>query len=240
MARVSRIMRLVDFLRGREATTIAEISAALDVSVRTVHRDIATLREQGMPIASDTGPGGGVRLERDRGVTAVHLSIEEVVALWLAASLSSTGSSLPWGSAARSGLDKLFASVPRERARNMRELCQRVVVGRPASPRVLSELGAPPAELLAVFEQAFREQVCLSFDYEDRNGRRTRRCVEPHGLLVESPVWYILARDVEKQAARMFRMDRVHRPRRVPERSFTPDMEGLKAQALAQRSEGPR
>ncbi|QSQ14880.1 WYL domain-containing protein [Myxococcus landrumensis] len=240
MARVSRIMRLVDFLRGREATTIAEISAALEVSVRTVHRDIATLREQGLPIASDTGPGGGVRLERDRGVTAVHLAIEEVVALWLAASLSSTGSSLPWGSAARSGLDKLFASVPRERARNMRELCQRVVVGRPASPRVLSELGAPPAELLAIFEQAFREQVCLAFDYEDRNGKRTRRCVEPHGLLVESPVWYILARDVEKEAARMFRMDRVHRPRLVPERRFTPDMEGLKAQALAQRSEGPR
>ncbi|WP_241758115.1 helix-turn-helix transcriptional regulator [Myxococcus landrumensis] len=233
-------MRLVDFLRGREATTIAEISAALEVSVRTVHRDIATLREQGLPIASDTGPGGGVRLERDRGVTAVHLAIEEVVALWLAASLSSTGSSLPWGSAARSGLDKLFASVPRERARNMRELCQRVVVGRPASPRVLSELGAPPAELLAIFEQAFREQVCLAFDYEDRNGKRTRRCVEPHGLLVESPVWYILARDVEKEAARMFRMDRVHRPRLVPERRFTPDMEGLKAQALAQRSEGPR
>ncbi|WXH32818.1 hypothetical protein WA016_06815 [Myxococcus stipitatus] len=233
-------MQLVDFLRGREATTIAEISSALGVSPRTVHRDIATLREQGLPIASDTGPGGGVRLERDRGVTAVHLAVEEVVALWLAASLSSTGSSLPWGSAARSGLDKLFASVPRERSRSMRELCQRVVVGRAASPRVLAELGAPPAELLAIFEQAFREQVCLSFDYEDRNGKRTRRCVEPHGLLVESPVWYILARDVEKEAARMFRMDRVRRPRLVPERSFTPDMEGLKAQALAQRSEGPR
>lgn len=233
-------MQLVDFLRGREATTIAEISSALGVSPRTVHRDIATLREQGLPIASDTGPGGGVRLERDRGVTAVHLAVEEVVALWLAASLSSTGSSLPWGSAARSGLDKLFASVPRERSRSMRELCQRVVVGRAASPRVLAELGAPPAELLAIFEQAFREQVCLAFDYEDRNGKRTRRCVEPHGLLVESPVWYILARDVEKEAARMFRMDRVHRPRLVPERSFTPDMEGLKAQALAQRSEGPK
>src|SRR5215217_627495 len=239
MARVSRVMRLVDFLRGREATTVAEISAALGVSPRTVHRDLATLREQGLPIASDTGPGGGVRLERDRGVTAVHLSVEEVVALWLAASLSSTGSALPWGSAARSGLDKLFASVPRERSRSMRELCQRVVVGRPATARVLSELGAPPEELLAIFEQAFREQVCLAFDYEDRHGKKSRRCVEPHGLLVESPVWYVLARDVEKSAARMFRMDRVHRPRLVPERRFIPDMEGLKAQALAQRSKGP-
>ncbi|WP_223785645.1 YafY family protein [Myxococcus sp. AS-1-15] len=232
-------MRLVDFLRGREATTVGEIASALEVSERTVHRDLATLRGQGLPIASDTGPGGGVRLERDRGVTAVHLSVEEVVSLWLMASLSSTGSALPWGDAARSGLDKLFASVPKERARGMRELCRRVVVGKPATERVLAELGTPPRELLAVFEQAFREQVCLSFDYVDRHGKKSRRCVEPHGLLVEAPVWYVLARDVEKSAARMFRMDRIQRPRRVPGRHFTPDMEGLRAQALAQKGKGP-
>ncbi|MFP2926487.1 helix-turn-helix transcriptional regulator [Pyxidicoccus sp. 3LG] len=230
-------MRLQDFLRARESTTVAEIAEALEVSVRTVHRDLATLREQGVPISSDSGPGGGVRLERDRGLTAVHLSLEEMVALWLAANLSATGSTLPWGSAARSGLQKLFASVPRERARGMRELCRRVVVGRPASVRVLAEVGVPPEELLAVFERAFREKVCLAFDYRDRHGQATRRLVEPHGLLVEAPVWYVLARDVEKSAARIFRMDRIRRARVVPERSFVPDMEGLKAQAVAQRQQ---
>ncbi|QDE84644.1 helix-turn-helix transcriptional regulator [Myxococcus xanthus] len=240
MARVDRVMRLLDFLRGRDGTTVAEIAEALDVSARTVHRDLATLREQGLPLSSDTGPGGGVRLERDRGVAAVHLSQEEVVALWLAANLSATGSTLPWGSAARSGLQKLFASVPKERARGMRELCRRVVVGRPASVRVLADVGTPPEELLAVFERAFREQVCLSFEYRDRHGKATRRIVEPHGLLVESPVWYVLARDVEKAAARMFRMDRIRRARLVPDRPFTPDMEGLRAQAEAQRADGAR
>ncbi|MBZ4422433.1 YafY family protein [Myxococcus sp. RHSTA-1-4] len=232
MARVNRVMRLHDFLRGREATTVAEIASALEVSVRTVHRDLATLREQGVPISSDTGPGGGVRLERDRGLTAVHLSLEEVVALWLAANLSATASALPWGSAARSGLEKLFASVPRERARSMRELCRRVVVGRPASARVMEELGTPPEELLAVFERAFSGQVCLSFDYRDRHGNATRRMVEPHGLLVEAPAWYVLARDVEKSAARLFRMDRIRRARVVPERTFVPDMEGMLAEAF--------
>jgi predicted DNA-binding transcriptional regulator YafY len=235
MARVDRVMRLHDFLRAHEATTVAEVAAALEVSVRTVHRDLATLREQGVPISSDSGPGGGVRLERDRGLTAVHLSLEEVVALWLAANLSATATSLPWGSAARSGLEKLFASVPRERARSMRELCRRVVVGRPATPRVLAELGTPPEELLSVFERAFARKVCLSFEYRDRHGHASRRLVEPHGLLVEAPAWYVLARDVEKSAARMFRMDRIRRARLVPERSFVPDMEGLKAQALSQR-----
>ncbi|HZI11430.1 MAG TPA: WYL domain-containing protein, partial [Myxococcus sp.] len=235
MARVDRVMRLLDFLRGREATTVADIAAAMEVSPRTVHRDLATLREQGLPISGDSGPGGGVRLEGERGVTAVHLSLEEVVALWLAANLSATATGLPWGSAARSGLQKLFASVPRERARGMRELCRRVVVGRPATARVLAELGTPPEELLAVFERAFREGVCLSFEYRDRHGQPSRRLVEPHGLLVEAPVWYVLALDVEKAAARMFRMDRIRRPRRVPERRFTPDVEALKALAQAQR-----
>lgn len=237
MARVDRVMRLHDHLRAHEATTVAELAAALGVSARTVHRDLATLREQGVPISSDSGPGGGVRLERARGLTAVHLSLEEMVALWLAANLSATATSLPWGRAARSGLEKLFASVPRERARSMRELCRRVVVGRPASPRILAELGTPPEELLAVFERAFARKVCLSFEYRDRHGQPSRRLVEPHGLLVETPAWYVLALDVEKSAARMFRMDRIRRARLVPERSFIPDMEGLKARALAQRKE---
>ncbi|NMO17386.1 WYL domain-containing protein [Pyxidicoccus fallax] len=237
MARVNRVMRLHDFLRGREATPVAEIASALEVSVRTVHRDLATLREQGVPISGDTGPGGGVRLEGERGVTAVHLSLEEVVALWLVANLSATTSALPWGRAARSALEKLFASVPRERARSMRELCRRVVVGRPASARVLEDLGTPPEELLAVFEHAFRDRVCLAFDYRDRKGQATRRCVEPHGLMVESPAWYVLARDVEKSAARLFRMDRIRRARVVPERTFVPDMEGMLAEAFGKKEE---
>ncbi len=48
------------------------------------------------------------------------------------------------------------------------------------------------------------------------------RRIEPHGLLVKAPVWYVLARDVEKQAPRMFRMDRVSRPRLLESRRFLP------------------
>ncbi|MBJ6759851.1 WYL domain-containing protein [Myxococcaceae bacterium JPH2] len=239
MVRTERVMGLLDFLRGREATTVAEIASALRVSPRTVHRDLATLRSMGHPIESDTGPGGGVRLEGARGVTAVHLSPEEVASLWLAANLSATATGLPWSRSTRSALHKLFASVPRERARHLRALCERVIVGRPASTRVLAEAGTPSEELLGVFERAFAAQVCLSFDYRDRHGQPSRRCVEPHGLLVEAPVWYVLALDVERDAARMFRMDRISRPRLVPERPFVPDFEGLRARAMAQREQPP-
>ncbi|MFN7132010.1 MAG: helix-turn-helix transcriptional regulator, partial [Myxococcales bacterium] len=103
--------------------------------------------------------------------------------------------------------------------------------------RVLSGLGTPPPELLGHFEQAFGEACCLAFDYRDRHGRTSRRTVEPHGLLVEPPVWYVLARDVERDAARMFRMDRIARPRLVRERRFTPDLEGLHRQLQRERGE---
>ena len=67
--------------------------------------------------------------------------------------------------------------------------------------------------LLEVFERCFSDEVCLGFQYEDRKGRTTQRRVAPHGLFVESPVWYILAVDIDKDAQRMFRMDRISSPR---------------------------
>ena len=97
---------------ARPQTTVADLAEELGVSRRTLLRDLGALRERGMAITGETGPGGGVRLEGDRGVTAVHLSIAEVVAMWLAARLSQEASDLPWGEAASSGLAKLLGSLP--------------------------------------------------------------------------------------------------------------------------------
>jgi len=88
-------MDLAELLRGREAVTVEALAAELGVSRRSVLRDLATLRARGLPITGDPGPGGGVRLEGERGVTAVHLGIGEVVSLWLAARLSRAASDLP-------------------------------------------------------------------------------------------------------------------------------------------------
>ncbi|HEX6178612.1 MAG TPA: WYL domain-containing protein, partial [Thermoanaerobaculia bacterium] len=80
-----------------------------------------------------------------------------------------------------------------------------------------------PPELLGLFERAFTSHKGLAFDYRDREGRSSTRRIEPHGLLVEPPVWYILARDRVNAAPRMFRMDRVSRPRLAPDVEFVPD-----------------
>lgn len=228
MGRAERLLSLMEVLRGKEETSVAVLADELRVSVRTVHRDLAALRERGTAISSDVGPGGGVRLERDGGASQVTFSDAEVVALSLVAHLSRVATGLPWGSAARTAVSKLFATMPRARARELRALTGRVVVGNAASPRIREEASTPPAELLGLFERAFTSRTCLTFDYRDREGKASERRIEPHGLLVEPPVWYILAVDLDKAAARTFRMDRIARPRLL-DRRFRPDAEVVRA-----------
>jgi predicted DNA-binding transcriptional regulator YafY len=223
MSRFDRLLDLLDRLGSGAATTVEQLAFELDVSPRTIHRDIAALRARGNPITGDTGPGGGIRFDGPRGVTAVHLSLSEVVTLWLSARLSQAASDLPWSGAASSALAKLLASLPRARARELRALCRRVIVGPRSSEALSASAGKAPPELLRLFEQAFSIGIALGFQYRDRAGNETLRRVEPHGLLVHSPVWYVLARDIEKNEPRMFRMDRIARPRLLEGHRFRPD-----------------
>ena len=230
MPRAERLLELSNLLRGREVTTLGNLARELGVSRRTLLRDLATLRDRGLPITGEAGPGGGIRLETDRGLAAVHLSLREIVALWLAARLSRGASDLPWGEGANTAMAKLLGSLPSAKAKVLRALCRRVVVGGPASVAVRAAAGVAPPELLRLFEQAFSTGVGLGFHYTDREGRKSHRRIEPHGLLVEPPVWYILARDIDKGEARMFRMDRMARPRLLPDAVFRPDILLIQAQ----------
>lgn len=224
MVRAHRLMDLAARLQAEPDATVAQLADEHGVSHRTVLRDLAALRERGMPIAGQTGRGGGVRLEGTRGLTAVHLSLAEVMALWLAARLARESSVLPWSAAATSGMHKLLASLPPRRADGLSALLRRVFVGQPASPALARALGRTPPELLSVFEEAFGAGVGLMFEYTDARGRRTRRTVEPHGLLVEPPAWYVLARDAVNGLPRTFRMDRMRQPALAPAVRFRADL----------------
>jgi predicted DNA-binding transcriptional regulator YafY len=228
MPRAERLLELAALLRGRDATAVSDLAAELGVSRRTLLRDLASLRARGMPISGEAGHGGGIRLEADRGLSAIHLSLDEVAALWLGARLSRAASDLPWSAASATALAKLLGSLPKAKARALRSLCSRVVVGCPASEAIRAQAGSGPPELLRLFEQAFSGGRVLGFEYIDRERRQTQRRVEPHGLLVQTPVWYVLAFDLEKREPRMFRMDRVSRPRLLAQ-AFRPRAEVVRA-----------
>jgi predicted DNA-binding transcriptional regulator YafY len=131
---------------------------------------------------------------------------------------------LPFSRGSAAALNKVLAALPPERQHQLRQLCRRIVVGSGASDDMRESAGEAPATLLDTFEGCFREGVCLSFRYVDGKGAATQRRVEPHGIFIRQPFWYILAVDVDKQAHRMFRMDRISNPRAIARR-FVPSFE---------------
>jgi predicted DNA-binding transcriptional regulator YafY len=235
MGRTERVMQLLERLRAGDATTVGALARELGVSPRTVLRDLATLRAAGSAILGEAGPAGGVRLARDYGSTTVHFALAEIVGLWLAATLSRELSEVPWGDAATRALGKLLQNLPAAKARDLRMLSARIILAPPASLPMRRQTRTAPPELLRVFEEAFSRGNALSFHYVDRRGTRTRRTIEPHGLLVKPPRWYILSRDVEKSAPRAFRMDRISHPRIVRTITFRPQMDVVRAQVPPDR-----
>jgi predicted DNA-binding transcriptional regulator YafY len=227
VSRAVRLFELRERLQATAETTVGALAAELGVSERTVRRDLVTLRERGLTITGESGPGGGVRLEGRRGLTAVHLAVEDVVALWLAVRIArATGplaGPLPWGRRAERVVPKLLSALPNARARALRDLCRRIYVGPPASDTVRGMAGTGVPELLGLVERAAFEGYALRFAYRDRNGQATTRHVEPHGVLIQLPVWYLLARDVPANALRMFRMDRITTPALDAQHRFSAD-----------------
>ncbi len=238
-SRIDRLADLERLLRETGTATTESLAGELGVSRRTVLRDVATLRARGVPIEADAGPGGGLRLDCDKARVAVSFGVTEIAALWLSATLSRSATALPWGHAARTALSKLAATLPKIEAMRLRALCRRVVVGPPASESAARHVATTSSEILQAVEASFHAGLGLAFDYEDRHGRRSHRRIEPHGLLVQAPLWYILARDVEHDAPRMFRLDRITRPRVLAGATFVPDIQSVLDPTLPRDAFGP-
>jgi predicted DNA-binding transcriptional regulator YafY len=190
--------------------TVAGVAEELGVSRRTLFRDIALLRERGLPIEADRGRGGGIRLERYWGVGRLNLSYREAVELLISLAIAEQMEA-PWIIAnlthIRRKLAASFSPTLRER---IDSLTKRIRIGRPASPFVLHNVVRSDKVSAEALCRAFLELRLLRFSYTDNEGRQSRRRVEPHHLLLSYPVWYLVAWDHDRNAVRSFRLDRMH------------------------------
>lgn len=209
--RVERQDELLRLLRSRADWRTADLSVELGVSVRTILRDLDRLRDRGFEISTMSGPGGGVHLEPRSVLVTSQLAGDDVVALILSVAIAQALPWMPFASGGKAALAKIEASLPYERARQLQELMMRIMIGNPA-PAAGRRQGKVSPLLARLFETAFSEQRLLSFSYRDQAGAASQRVVEPHGLLVRAPMWYVVAWDTNIEEPRLFRADRIGSP----------------------------
>ncbi len=219
----SRTLRLLSLLQTHRFWPGAELAERLEVSERTLRRDIERLRELGYPVHSSRGVEGGYQLAQ--GGSMPPLVVDENEAIAMVVALGGTASALSGGlgEASLSALSKVVQVLP-NRLRRRAEALRSATVDSP-----FSQAPEVDAGVLAVVAQAIRDQERLRFAYTARGGRapgeQVRRHVEPHQLVTVGRRWYLLGYDLDRQDWRSFRLDRlrdpegtraVFRPRDIP------------------------
>ncbi|MCI0429290.1 MAG: WYL domain-containing protein [Rhodospirillales bacterium] len=208
-SRLHRLEELKGLLKAHEHVTAAELSAELGVSIRTLNRDLEVLRDSGVPIESDRGRGGGLRLQRNWTLGRLHLSPEEAIDLLLSITIAERMSSPLLLQQLAAIKRKIVAAFSESYQPKIRSLRKRILVGRPASEQVLASFSAPQRGALAGVADAFFNMRCIAIEYVDQKGAITSRVVEPQFLYLSVPVWYLLVWDRLRNAVRYFRIDRI-------------------------------
>jgi predicted DNA-binding transcriptional regulator YafY len=222
MNRLDRLYALAELLRRPGGATVPQLAEELRVTERTIQRDVARLREQGLDVEGEPGRGGGLRLRGPALPPPLGLSLGEALRLALAHRLSAALGTIPATGTLDLAARKLAAGLPRDAGLRLQALLSRVVVGKPPSEGLVLDSGSVLPSVYATCEEAFIQSWELELDYLDVRGRASHRLVEPHGLLVQAPLWYLLAWDPAKRDRRMFRLDRIRAAKAVRSHSFQP------------------
>ncbi len=185
------------------------MAQALGVSERTAYRDISSLRDSGHDIRATPGPGGGVRISPDSRPRPVHFEVAEVIGLALSVAILKATPHMPFTKSAEAALDRARRALSSDRQRAMHRLERRILIGSPASDRTKTSLGEVDDTILSVFESCFTGERLMTFDYVDRVGAASSRRIECIALVLQAPAWYVVAWDLDKEASRVFRMDRI-------------------------------
>jgi len=227
-----RVDELIGLFKSRDTWTTSDLSAELSVSHRTLMRDLEFLRDQGYPLESERGRGGGVRLQRSSTVGRLNLDYREALDLLLCLAVMEKADSPLLLKNLRSIRRKIAACFSDDSRKRIASLRNRIVVGGSVSAAIVSTYGTCVPDCLEKVHQAFFERRCLQIEYEDEKASKTRRMIEPQYLHYCAPIWYVMAWDSAKQDARSFRIDRIQSAT-LDDATFAVRPEALFLQAVA-------
>jgi predicted DNA-binding transcriptional regulator YafY len=197
MRRADRLFQIIQFIRGHRLTTAAALARALEVSERTVYRDIRDLVLSGVPIEGEAGVGYMLRKGFD--LPPLMFTKTEVEALVLGARVVSSWTDPELARAAESALERIAAALPED-------LRARLVDSRLYAPGF--HVPEPLFERLRLLREAASERRKAWLIYRDVNGERTERTIRPLGLFFWGVTWSLTAWCEQRNDFRNFRLDR--------------------------------
>ena len=198
MRRADRLFQIVQHLRGGRLVTAQALAERLEVSTRTIYRDIADLQGTGVPIEGEAGVGYIMAAGFD--LPPLMFTRDEVTALVAGARLLQAFGGAEMGRAAEEALVKIRAVLPEAEQGPAREMALAAIgIG----------FDAPLRARLDALQAAIDGSLRLHLDYRDEAGRPSARSVRPLGQLFWGKVWTLIAWCELREDFRMFRADRI-------------------------------
>jgi predicted DNA-binding transcriptional regulator YafY len=201
MRRADRLFQIVQQLRGRRLTTARHLAGRLQVSERTVYRDVRDLQLSGVPIEGEAGVGYVLRKGFD--IPPLMFDRDELEALIVGARMVQAWGGATLSDAVTQALTKIEAVLPPDRKRDI------------ARSRLFALQFHIPANLAATVDrmrEAINGRHVLRFDYVRQDGESSTRDVRPLALYFWGPVWTLAAWCELRNDFRNFRVDRISNP----------------------------
>jgi len=211
-----RALRLLSLLQTHRLWRGSELAERLEVTERTVRRDVDRLRGLGYPVDAAPGNDGGYRLAIGAHLPPLVLDDDEAVALAIGLRYAAAAAINGMEDTSLRALTKIESLLPDRLRRRVSTLHSRTT----SLPRA-AEDNAIDSEALSVLAAACRDGEEVRFDYQRRDSEESRRLVEPHQLVTVGRRWYLVAWDQRRHDWRTFRLDRLSSPR-LAGRRFTP------------------
>ncbi|NJS36740.1 MAG: YafY family transcriptional regulator [Brachymonas sp.] len=198
MRRADRLFQIVQLIRGRRLTTAAWLADRLEISERTVYRDVADLQRQGVPLEGEAGVG--YRLGKGFDLPPLMFSNEEAQALVAAVRIAQTWLDPQLAAGAQDALSRVISVLPAAARAAAESL---VVMEAPVG------LESKEQNTLQLLREAAEAKRMCEIAYRDVSGKRSERKVRPLGVFYWGRVWTLAAWCQSRQDFRSFRIDRI-------------------------------
>ena len=211
LSKLNRLDQLLARLKSAEVLTAGALADEFAVSLRTLMRDIQTLREKGYPIEADRGRGGGVRLYSKWGIGRLSLNYREVIDLLLALKVLEKLKSPLFLNNLESVTKKLYASFPDAQRPQIQKIRNRIFITQLSSIQLMdnknnNDINSSQNDIIL---KSFFDQSCVEIHYKKKDNSSSKRLIEIHYLLLSWPIWYLICFDHKTGGHRTFRIDRI-------------------------------